>query len=125
MKKTQNTSDNKKRLDLLRRTASEVRSYRVQLRILTVLLVMLILITGILYLTSVLYEKSGSFTVSIPKYAKKIGIVTSVPLSIAQSSNVDSMVGTSEPPPPPPAPPARPARRGRARPAQGPCRRAT
>ena len=83
MKKTQNTSDNKKRLDLLRRTASEVRSYRVQLRILTVLLVMLILITGILYLTSVLYEKSGSFTVSIDKYE-----MTKYGLTLSETSDM-------------------------------------
>ena len=59
---------NEKRLSLLKRTANEVRSYRTQKKILTALLILLLIVTGILYMVAVLYEKSGSFTVSINKY---------------------------------------------------------
>lgn len=68
MNKTPDTSENQKRFDFLRRTAKEVRDYRVRMRVLSILLVMLILITGIAYVASVLYEKSGSFTVSVNKF---------------------------------------------------------
>ena len=71
-------SAHEKRFNVLRRTANEVRNYRVRMKILSILLVMLITVTGVIYLASVLYEKSGSFTVSVNKYEmQKYGLTLS------------------------------------------------
>ena len=56
------------RISVLRRTAKEVKSYRVQMRILSLLLVLLLIATGIVYGIAALYKKTGSFTVLIDKY---------------------------------------------------------
>ena len=56
------------RINVLRRTAKEVKTYRVQMRILSLLLVLLLIVTGIVYGIAALYKKTGSFTVSIDKY---------------------------------------------------------
>ena len=56
------------RITFLRRTAKEVRTYRVQVRILTRLLILLVIVAGVLYGVAALYKKTGSFTVSIDKY---------------------------------------------------------
>ena len=56
------------RISVLRRTAKEVKSYRVQMRILSLLLVLLLIATGIVYGIAALYKKTGSFTVSLNKF---------------------------------------------------------
>lgn len=63
---TANSSE--KRLSILKRTAKEVKSYRVQMRLLRLLLVLLVIVTTLLYVVAVLYERTGSFTVSLNKY---------------------------------------------------------
>lgn len=57
-----------KRISILRRTAKEVRNYRVHMKLGSALLAILLILTAIIYITAVLYERSGSFTVSIDKY---------------------------------------------------------
>lgn len=61
-------SGNEKRFNLLKRTAKEVRNYRVRMRMLSLILIFLVTFTAVIYVASVLYEKSGSFTVSVNKY---------------------------------------------------------
>ena len=51
----------------LRRTAKEVRNYNRRMRLLGMLLVMLVVVTAILFVISALYNRSGSFTVSLNK----------------------------------------------------------
>ena len=63
-----NTSSDEKRADFLKRTAKEIRSYRVRMKMLSLLLVLLVTFVGVVYIAAVLYEKSGSFTVSVNKY---------------------------------------------------------
>ena len=59
---------NEKRITALRRTAKEVRGFRVRMKVLSTLLVLLLIVTGVTYAVSALYKKTGSFTVSIDKY---------------------------------------------------------
>jgi hypothetical protein len=74
----QSSDGRKKRIDLLRRTAKEVKNYRVRMKMLAILLVMLITVTGGVYIASVLYEQSGSFTVKVDKYEmQKYGLTLS------------------------------------------------
>lgn len=61
-------SENEKRINVLRRNANEVRNYRVRIKLLSILLVLLVTVTGVIYISSVLYKRSGSFTVSLNKY---------------------------------------------------------
>ncbi len=63
-----NLGSSEKRLNLLRRTAREVRNYRVNMKILSLLLVMLTTVTAVIYVSSALYERSGSFTINLNKY---------------------------------------------------------
>ena len=56
-----------RRASFLRRTAKEVRSYKVTMRILTSALALLVLVTGAFYGVSALYKKAGSFTVAVDK----------------------------------------------------------
>ena len=56
------------RITTLRRTASEVRNYRVRKKILITCLICLSLVVGMMYGVAALYKKTGSFTVSIDKY---------------------------------------------------------
>ena len=56
-----------KNISFLKRTASEVITYRVRMKMLSILLVLLTTFTGVIYVASALYEQSGSFTVSIDK----------------------------------------------------------
>lgn len=56
-----------RRANFLRRTAREVRSYKVTMRILTSALALLVLVTGAFYGVSALYKKTGSFTVAVDK----------------------------------------------------------
>jgi hypothetical protein len=57
-----------KNISLLKRTASDVIVYRVRMKILSILLVLLTVFTGVIYVASALYEQSGSFTISINKH---------------------------------------------------------
>ena len=59
---------NEKRIGILKRTAREVKSYRVHMKILSLLLVLLLIITGAIYAVAALYKRTGSFTVSIDRY---------------------------------------------------------
>lgn len=73
-----NRTSSEKRLNLLKRTANEIKSFRVRMKILTSLLALLLCLTGAVYLASVLYEKSGSFTVRVDKYEmQKYGLTLS------------------------------------------------
>lgn len=56
-----------RRANILRRTAKEVRTYNVQMKILAAALLMLVVLTGIFYIISALYNQSGSFTVKVNK----------------------------------------------------------
>lgn len=60
--------NNEKRASLLRRTAKEVRSYKVRMRVLSTALVLLTMLAAVLYVVSVLYKQTGSFTVSVDKF---------------------------------------------------------
>ena len=61
-------SSDEKRAGFLKRTAKEIRTYRVRMKILSLLLVLLVTFVGVVYIAAALYEKSGSFTVSVNKY---------------------------------------------------------
>jgi hypothetical protein len=63
-----NMNPNEKRINILKRTAKEVRNYRVRMKALSMLMVMLLIGTGAVYAVSALYKRTGSFTVSIDKY---------------------------------------------------------
>ena len=68
----------KKRMDLLKRTAKEVKSYRVRMKVLAILLTMLVVFAGVVYMAAALYERSGSFTVRVDKYEmQKYGLTLS------------------------------------------------
>ena len=54
-------------ISILRRSASEVMKYRVRMKMLSILLVLLLTFTGVVYIAAVLYEQTGSFTVSVDK----------------------------------------------------------
>ena len=74
----QTPSASEKRSTFLKRTASEVRNYRVRMKLLSILLALLVTLAGVIYIASVLYEKSGSFTVSVNKYEmQKYGLTLS------------------------------------------------
>ena len=57
-----------KSISILKRTASEVIKYRVRMKVLSILLVLLVTFTGVIYVASALYEQSGSFTISVDKH---------------------------------------------------------
>ena len=67
MSKLQRWYDSENRLNILRRTAKEVRSYAVQRKVLTTALACLTLLTTLLYMCAALYKNSGSFSVSVNK----------------------------------------------------------
>lgn len=77
--RTPNTPEGStKRIDLLRRTAKEVKNYRVRMKMLSILLVLLTTFVGVVYVAAVLYEQSGSFTVRVNKYdMQKYGLTLS------------------------------------------------
>ncbi len=61
-------ADNKNsRVNILRRTAREVKDYKVIMKVLMTLLIMLVIIAILLYVVAALYKRTGSFTVSINK----------------------------------------------------------
>ena len=55
-------------ISILKRTASDVITYRVRMKILSILLALLVTFTGVVYIAAVLYEQTGSFTISIDKH---------------------------------------------------------
>ena len=58
------------------------------MKILSLLLVILVILTSIIYIASVLYEKSGSFTVSVNKYEmQKFGLTLSETKDMAHPSS--------------------------------------
>lgn len=59
---------NERQITALRRTAKEVRRYRVNIRLLTIILAMLLIFTMAIYIVAVLYRNSGRFSVNIDKY---------------------------------------------------------
>ena len=59
---------NERQITALRRTAKEVRRYRVNIRLLTIILAMLLIFTMAVYIVAVLYRNSGRFSVNIDKY---------------------------------------------------------
>ncbi len=61
-------SGDESRASLLRRTAKEVKEYKVLMRILGALLGIIVTLLCILYIVAVLYKRTGSFTVSVNKY---------------------------------------------------------
>ncbi len=61
-------ADNEKRVNILRRTAKEVKNYKSLKKILLVASVLLAMMLGLTYMVSSMYKKSGSFTVSLNKY---------------------------------------------------------
>lgn len=77
---------NEKRLTVLQRTAKEVRDYRVNIRILSMLLVILLILTVITYVVAVLYKNQGSFTVHLDKYE-----MTKYGISLSESREMTHM----------------------------------
>ena len=71
---------NERQITALRRTAKEVRHYRVNIRLLTIILVMLLIFTMAIYIVAVLYRNSGRFSVSLDKYE-----MTKYGLSLSES----------------------------------------
>ena len=67
--------DNEKRMSILRRTAKETKSYRVQKKILTTALSCLVILTVVIFIAAALYKNTGSFTVGVNKVdLQKYGI---------------------------------------------------
>lgn len=61
------STSSEKRADFLRRSAKEIKNYKVTMRILVTALIMLLILTSVMYAVSALYNSSGSFTVSVDK----------------------------------------------------------
>ena len=57
-----------RRLGILNRTIKEVRTYTVSKKVMTAVLACITILTTIIYIVSVLYTKTGSFTVSVDKF---------------------------------------------------------
>lgn len=53
---------------VLRRTATEIKSYRYWMKILPAIIALLVIIVVVVYIVAVLYNKFGSFTVMVNKY---------------------------------------------------------
>ncbi len=62
------STSSERRVSILRRTASEVRHYRVMMKALTVMLALISVSLATVYLSAALYKETGSFTVGIDKY---------------------------------------------------------
>ncbi len=60
--------NNEKRAGFLRRTAKEVKRYKVLKRILITASILTAIVLGGIYAVSALYQKSGSFTVNVNKF---------------------------------------------------------
>lgn len=59
--------NNERRLNVLRRTAKEVRNYKVSMKILKTAAILLLLFLSVLFIAAALYERTGSFTVNLNK----------------------------------------------------------
>ena len=77
---------NEQDFSLMRRTAKEVRNYRVYIRALSIVLAMLLVITAAVYLVAVLYRTSGRFSVHIDKYE-----MTKYGISLSESRDLTHM----------------------------------
>ncbi len=60
--------DNETRASFLRRTAKEVKNYKTVKKILLTASLLVAIVLGIMYASSALYQKSGSFTVNVNKF---------------------------------------------------------
>ena len=60
--------NSEKRQSILRRTAKEIRDYKVRMKVLTTALILLVILAGTVYGVSALYKQTGSFTVNIDKF---------------------------------------------------------
>ena len=78
-----NGMSNERRLGILTRTANEVMKYRVRMKMLSLLLILLVTFTGVLYISAVLYEQTGSFTVNVDKYE-----MTKYGLTLSESQDI-------------------------------------
>lgn len=83
MSKLQNWADNEKRLDILRRTSKEVRTYRTQKRVLGAALGGLAVLTTLLFIAAALYNVRGSFSVGVDKVD-----ITKYGLSLSESRDM-------------------------------------
>ncbi len=61
------SGNNETRMHFLRRTAKEVRQYRVTMKILATSLACIVSLVGIIYVCAALYENTGAFTVNLNK----------------------------------------------------------
>lgn len=75
--------ENSSREGFLRRTAKEVRNYNRHMRMSGIVLAMLLAITALLFVVAALYNRSGSFTVSLNKME-----MTKYGLSLSESSEM-------------------------------------
>ena len=83
-----------KRIGILRRTAKEVRTYNVRMKIMAALLGALLLLAIILYIIAALYRNSGSFTVKVDKiHMTKYGFALSESRNMTyQSSHLNAKI---------------------------------
>lgn len=58
---------NEARVNILRRTAKEVRNYKVTVKILKTGMILLLIFLSVLFIAAALYKRTGSFTVSLNK----------------------------------------------------------
>ncbi len=61
-------SSTNSRINVLRRTAKEVRNYKVSMKVLRIALAMLATLLALLYTWAALYKNTGSFTVQLNKF---------------------------------------------------------
>lgn len=80
--------DNEKRLSILRRTARETRTYRVQQKVLKTALTCLLILALVLFISAALYKDTGSFTVGVDKVdLQKYGLSLSETRDMAYASS--------------------------------------
>ena len=63
--------NNEVQISVMRRTAKEVRDYRVNIRLLSLILAMLLVVIAVIYIVAVLYRNTGRFSVYLDKYEMK------------------------------------------------------
>ncbi len=82
------------RLNVLRRTAKEVRNHKVKMKILTAALVMMTILASVLYASAALYKQTGSFTVSLNKFEMtKYGLTLSESRDMSyKTSNLNAKI---------------------------------
>jgi hypothetical protein len=80
--------NDEKRIGVLRRTAREVRTYRVQRKILKTALTCLLILALVLFICAALYKDTGSFTVGVNKVdLQKYGLSLSESRDMAYASS--------------------------------------